>query len=343
MGFWSIPIAVLIFGFLIFIHELGHFLTARAFGVAINEFSVGMGPKIFKKVSEKSGIAYSLRALPIGGYVSMVGEDEESDNENAFYKKAAWKRMIITVAGATMNIILGIILMLVLVLSSKALASNVVADFTDGALSAQSGLMAGDRVIKVGKTPVHTGNEFSYEVASKGAEPLDLTVIRDGEKIVLRDVLFASETTDGFAMGVPDFRVYSESKTPLNVLKHTVFRSLSTVKMIWDSILDLLKGRYGIEAVSGPVGTTTIIGETAAKGGRQLLYLVVVITMNLGIMNLLPFPALDGGRLLFLLIEIVIRRPIKKEIEGYINFAGLIILFGLMIFVSIKDIIGLFN
>ena len=124
MGFWSIPIAVLIFGFLIFIHELGHFLTARAFGVAINEFSVGMGPKIFTKVSKKSGIAYSLRALPIGGYVSMVGEDEESENENAFYKKAAWKRIIITVAGAAMNIILGAILMLVLVLASKTLSSN---------------------------------------------------------------------------------------------------------------------------------------------------------------------------------------------------------------------------
>ncbi len=343
MGFWSIPIAVLIFGFLIFIHELGHFLCARAFGVAINEFSVGMGPKIFTKVSKKSGIAYSLRALPIGGYVSMVGEDEESENENAFYKKAAWKRIIITVAGAAMNIILGVILMLVLVLASKTLSSNVIADFTSGALSSRSGLMADDRVVMVGKTPVHTGNELAYEVAYRGAKPLNLTVIRNGEKTVLRDVVFASETNDGLTIGVPDFRVYAESKTLGNILKHTFFRSLSTVKMIWDSIADLVRGKYGIEAVSGPVGTTTVIGEVAAKGARQLLYLVVVITMNLGVMNLLPFPALDGGRLLFLLIECVIRRPIKKEIEGYINFAGLIILFGLMIFVSVKDILGLFK
>lgn len=342
IGFWSIPIALVVFGVLIFIHELGHFLCARAFGVTINEFSIGMGPKIFSRVSDKSGTKYSLRALPIGGYVSMAGEDEMSEDENAFYKKSVPKRMIITVAGAAMNIILGVVIMFLLVFSTRSLASNVVARFNDGAVSSESGLMVDDEIVKIGKVPVHTGNEVVYEIVHKGEEPLDITVIRDGERILLRDVIFANDTEAGYTMGVPDFLVYADSPDFFNLLKHSFFRSVSTVKMIWDSIIDLVSGKYGAEAISGPVGATTVIGEAASKGYSTLLYIVVVISMNLGVMNLLPFPALDGGRFVFLFIELVRRKPIKKETEGYINFAGLMILFAFMLVISVKDIVGLF-
>ena len=340
IGFWSIPIALLIFGCLIFIHEFGHFITARIFGVTIKEFAIGMGSKLLSKTSKKSGTAYSLRLFPIGGYVSMEGENESSEDINAFGNKAVWKRLIITVAGAVMNVVLGIVLMFILVFATKSLASNTIADFRENSVSSSS-LMVNDKIVKVEGTAVNTGNELVYEIMHKGAEPLTLTVVRDGEKIILHNVSFGSMTEAGYTFGEVDFYVYSEAPTFLNLLKHAFFRSISTVKMIWDSIIDLFTGKYGIDAISGPVGTTTAIGEAASAGGTNLLFIVVIITMNLGVMNLLPFPALDGGRILFLLIELVRRKPLKAEIEGYINFAGLVILFGFMIFITFKDIIGL--
>lgn len=342
IGFWYIPLALLVFGCLIFIHELGHFVCARIFGVTINEFSIGMGPKLLTRVSKKSGISYSLRAFPIGGFVSMAGEDGESEDENAFYKKAAWKRLIITVAGAFMNILLGIIIMFAIVFSTKSLASNVIADFDNGAISTGAGLEVDDRVVKVGNVSIHTGNELVYEIMHRGSKPLTLTVIRDGEKVVLENVPFATETDQGVTFGTPDFRVYAQSPTFINLLRHAFYRSISTVKMIWDSITDLVSGKYGMEAVSGPVGATTTIGQAASQGSSTFFYVVVVITMNLGVMNLLPFPALDGGRLLFIFIEMIRRKPIKQEIEGYINFAGIIILFAFMILITCKDIVSLF-
>ena len=270
----------------------------------------------------------------------MEGEDEASDDVNAFSNKAVWKRIIITVAGAAMNILLCIVLMFIMVFATKSLASNTVAEFKENSVSS-SALMVGDQIVKVENVTVNTGNELVYEIMHKGAKPLDLTVIRDGEKIIIEDVVFGSETEAGYTFGTVDFYVYSENPTFPNLLKHAFFRSISTVKMIWDSVIDLVTGKYGIEAVSGPVGATTAIGDAASQGGANFFYIIVVITMNLGVMNLLPFPALDGGRLIFLLIELIRRKPMKPEIEGYINFAGLIILFALMILITFKDIIGL--
>lgn len=341
INFWYIPLALFVFGCLIFIHEFGHFICARLFGVTIKEFSVGMGPKLFTKISKKNGTAYSLRLLPIGGYVSMVGEDEDSDDSNAFCNKAVWKRIIITVAGAAMNILLGIVIMFVIVFSTKELASNTIADFRENALSTDSGLMVGDTVIKVESTSIHTGNELVYEIMHKGAKPLDITVVREGKRVVIEDVVFATETEAGYTFGTPDFLVNADSPNFINLAKHAYFRSISTVKMIWDSIVDLVSGKYGIEAVSGPVGATSAIGQAATYGASSFFFAMVVITMNLGVMNLLPFPALDGGRLIFLIIEMIRRKKINPNVEAYINFAGLIVLFTFMILITFKDIIGL--
>ncbi len=342
MRWYYIPIALLVFGILIFIHELGHFVFARLFRVSINEFSIGMGPKVIKKRSKKSGIAYSLRLLPIGGYVSMVGEDERSDDPNAFGNKRVWQRIVITVAGAFMNVILGFILMFIIVFATKSLASTTIYDFTTDAVSFEYGLTKGDRITKVNGTSVNTGNSLFYEVMHDGGAPIDFTVIRDGEEILIEKVEFKRETEQGVTLGSPDFIVYSEDATFLNLMKHSFSRSVLTVKMVWDSIVDLISGKFGVEAVSGPVGTTSVIGDAASQGISNLAYIVCVITINLGIMNLLPFPALDGGRLIFLLIELVSRRKIKPEIEGYINLAGIVFLFGLMILITFKDILGLF-
>lgn len=343
MNLWYILLTILTLSLLILIHELGHFLTARAFGVAIKEFSIGMGPKILSKTSKKSGIAFSLRLFPIGGFVAMVGEDEESDDENALNNKPVWQRMVITAAGATMNLLLGIILMAVVVTMSPAIGGTTVLRFTEeNALSEQSGLKIGDEIVEVDGAKVHIASELAYEIMRNGTEPLDLKVRRDGELLVLKDVKFPTMVSDGIEFGMTDFVVLAIEKNVGNVIKQSFFRSVSTVKMIWQSLIDLVTGRYGLDQMSGPIGVTTAVSEAASASAIDFLYLVVVITVNLGIFNLLPLPALDGGRLLFQTIELIRRKPIKPELEGYVHFAGILLLMLLMIVVSLNDIIKLF-
>ena len=345
ISIWYIVLALLIFGFLIFIHEFGHYTCARIFNVTIHEFAIGMGPTIFSRKSKKNGIKYSLRALPIGGFVSMEGEDESSEDENAFNKKPLWQRIIITCAGAFMNIVVGILVMSILVASQDTLPSNVIGAFVEDEnghnYAYSAGLRLGDEITHVEGTRVHIANETIYEIMRKGVEPIDITVIRDGESITLEDCVFPTIVESGTRFGNMDFKVLPEAKTPLSVLKHAFFRSTSTIKMIWESLYDLIRGRYGVESISGPVGVTKALGEAAEEGIDDLIYLAVVISMNLGVMNLLPLPALDGGRLLFQLIELIRRKPVKPEIEGYIHFAGLVVLMILMVVIAVKDIIGL--
>ncbi|MBQ4066716.1 MAG: site-2 protease family protein [Clostridia bacterium] len=339
----QIILAILLFGFLIFIHEGGHFLFARLFKVTVNEFAIGMGPKIFSKKSKKSGITYSFRAFPIGGFVSMAGEDEESDDPNAFNKKPVWQRLIITVAGAATNIIVGGLVMAILVCSApNSLGGTTVAKFMDDAVSQEAGLQVGDRIVEVDGHNVHIADELMYTIMRLGIEPVDLTVIRDDEKLVLEDVEFPPMSSEGIAFGSNDFLVYAEEPTLANLAKHSFFKTTYTVKMIWESLYDLVTGRFGVEAVSGPVGVTEALTEAADTGVYSFTYLAVVISINLGVMNLLPFPALDGGRILFLLIEAIRRKPLKMEVEAYINFAGLVLLMILMVLICIKDVIGLF-
>jgi len=377
---------------MVVIHELGHFLFAKLFRVTVLEFSVGMGPAIFttkktkRKENKEDGLGgeldiatkfhhdqqldtsaldvsegeiaeygktiFSIRALPIGGYVSMAGEDDDSEDKNAFCHKPVWQRFIITVAGAVMNILLGIVCMFTLVGVESAqrgyLASTTIHSFQEGSTSNilsdsnLNPLMVGDTVIKVNGVRVHTGNELVYEITNGGYKPVDLVVIRDGKEIVLEDVRFPSEQASGVTFGSYDFTVYGETANFGTIMKHAVFRSFSTVKVIIDSLVDLVGGRYGAEAVSGPIGMAGAVGDAAQAGFTSILYLFTLITMNLGVFNLLPFPALDGGRLVFLAIEGIFRKPVKKEIEQAINTAGIMLLMALMLFITVKDIFNLF-
>jgi len=343
INIWTILIAILIFGLLIFIHECGHYITARLFKVSIREFAIGMGPKLIKKVSAKTGIVYSLRMLPVGGFVSMVGEDEESEDENAFHRKPVWQRIIITIAGAAMNVIVGILVMSVLVISQESLPSTTIAQFHDAENSViySAGLREGDKILSVDGVRVHIANELVYEVMRRGIEPIPVTVERKGTVVTVQDVQFPTFSDSGVLFGDIDFYVYAEARTPLTVLKHAVFRSVSTIKMIWESLFDLLNGRYGVESVSGPVGVTEALGEAASSGISDLVYLSVVISMNLGIMNLLPLPALDGGRLLFQIIEVLRRKPVNPNVEGLVHFIGFVLLMILFVVITFKDIIAL--
>ncbi|MBP3370490.1 MAG: site-2 protease family protein [Clostridia bacterium] len=334
-------VMVFVFGILIFIHEFGHFFTARKCGVAIKEFAIGMGPTLFSWKSKKYETKYALRAFPIGGFVSMVGEDEASDDENAFCNKKVWQRMLITVAGPLMNLLLGFILMFAVVLMQGPVATTTVDKFAPEALSSEK-LQSGDEILEVGGTKVQSGNELIYEIMNKGYEPIDLVVKRNGEKITLEDVVFPTFEDQGVVFGDMDFSILLEEKTFLSTITHTFTRSVSTVKMVVDSLVGLLSGRFGIDAMSGPIGVAEVVGEAAKEGLMNFLYISTVLTINLGVFNLIPFPALDGGRFLFLIIEAIRRKPINKNVEAYINFAGIVLLFGLMIFISFKDVLKLF-
>ena len=344
-------VALLIFGILIMIHELGHFTVARLCGVHIEEFSIGMGPKLFQKKTKKHGTLFTLRALPIGGYVSMKGENDDAEGDDSFARKKVWQRMAIVVAGAVMNLLLGFIIVFVTVCMSKnLLASTQIHSFDENASSnTEMGLQVNDTVIKVNGVNVYTGEELSYEIMNQGHNPVDLTVIRDGQKIVLEDVVFPQMEEQGVILGQGDFRLWAfESPSFGQLIRITWSRSVSMVKMVWDSVYNLVTGRFSIGALSSPVGVTAAVKDTIDNSGwngkqifQYVLNITSLITINLGVFNLIPFPALDGGRFLFLAVEGIRRKPISQEIESKIHFVGIVLLMLLMVFVLGKDILAL--
>lgn len=302
-----------------------------------------MGPKIFSKLSRKTKTRYSIRLLPIGGFVSMPGENGASDDPNALCNKSVFKRIVVVCAGAIMNLLLGFIIMSIIVISADRLGSTTIASFTDNAQSEVTGLMIGDTILEVDGSPVHVANDLSYEIMRNGIKPIDIKVKRGADVITVENVMFPTFTDSGVTFADMDFYILAEEKDVMSVIKHSFYRSTSTVKMIWESLIDLITGRYGFEAVSGPVGVTEAISETAKTSGISgLAYMTVVITMNLGIFNLLPLPALDGGRLIFLIVEAIRKRPVDPELEAKIHAAGIIALMILMAVVTYKDIAKLF-
>ncbi len=355
-----ILIMVLVFGVLIFIHEFGHFFTARRCGVTIKEFAIGMGPTLFSWKSKKYDTKYALRLFPIGGYVSMVGEDEASEDEGAFCNKSVPKRMLVVIAGALMNLLLGFLLMLFVVILQGPIGSNVYAGrvndeafnkllVKDEAIIGEYDFEAlpikkGDKIISVDGTKVYSSNEVVYEIMNKGYQPIDIVVEREGNRFEFLDVVFPSyyDEEGGAYFGYVDFMMfYPQEKTVLNVLGQTVSRSASSVKMIYDSLIGMVTGRFGMDAVSGPVGVAEVVGQAAQTSALSFIYIVAILTINLGVVNLLPFPALDGGRFLFLIIEGILRKPVNRKVEAYINAAGMIILLGFMILISFKDVFKL--
>lgn len=349
--FLSVLIAILAFGFLIFTHELGHYISARIFGVTVKEFSLGFGPRMLWYTSKKTGIKYSLAMLPFGGFVSMEGEDEETNDPNALSKKPAWQRLIIMASGAVINLLTGFLLTLILVCNT-ALGSTVVAEHPEslaGNHSTVGILMEGDRILSVGGEKVTVASELQYAIMRHGNKPVDVVVVRGGEEITLKDVQFPTSEEQGQVFGTTDFTVYRVKKDFATVMQHTFHQCVSTVKMVWDSLFDLITGRFTVEAVSGPIGITGVITDAVGQDGYSigdralvLLRLVAMIAINLGVVNLFPLPALDGGRVLFLLIEVIFRRPVPQKVEGMIHAVGIILLFGLMILISVKDIFGFF-
>lgn len=337
----TIIIAILVFSFLIFFHELGHFLTAKWAGIRVNEFSIGMGPALFS--FGKKETKYSIRLLPIGGYVSMEGEDEDSQDDRAFNKAPVLKRILVVAAGALMNILLGLIIMIVLTSQQSLIGTTTIAAFEEGAVSNQS-LQINDEILKINGMRTRIDNDVLFGLLRDQDGVMDITVRRDGEVIELKDVRFEMpEAEDGSSQIFLDFKVYGEEKTFFNTIGYAFNWTGSVVKMVVYSFLDLVTGQFQLNQLAGPVGVTAAIGESAAAGGSSLLLMVGFITINLGIMNILPLPALDGGRLVFLLIELVRRKPVPAKYEGYVHFAGFVLLMLLMVVVTFGDITRLFG
>lgn len=388
--FVTILISVLVFGFLIFVHEFGHYIFARIFKVKIYEFSIGMGPRILTFVSKKTGIRYSVAAIPFGGYVSMAGEDgvyrdeqependvspygsvsvpvapkslaeensrdaegesgssQSQDDPNGFDKKPAWQRLIITVAGAFVNVLVGFIVLIIFTCASDIGGTTVhrLGDVPDDPkynyITSDDLLMEGDIITEIDGKSVVISDELAYEVMRRGNEPVDVTVIRDGKTLTLRNVQFPVQVESGQSVGRVHLSVEHTEKSFGTVLNYSFRKGALMVRMCWESLFDLITGRYGFEAVSGPVGVSSAIGEAASSGIPTLLWLIALISINLGVMNMLPIPALDGGRTLTLLIEIITRKKMPPKVEQTINGIGLALLLGLSVVILVKDVIWL--
>ena len=339
---WPILFALLFFGVIIMIHECGHFACAKLFKVKVNEFSLGMGPALFKR--KKGDTLYAVRLFPIGGYVAMEGEDDASEDDRAFNKKPVWQKMIIVVAGALMNLILGFILMvLLLTTSTDLIGTNTIKEFYPDAVSSQYGLQAGDRFVEIDGHHVWSELDLSFLMSRSQDGVFDFVVERNGEKVTLNDVHFATEQQNGITLIQYDFIIIGEQPGFLNIVKNAFTQSASIVRMVWLSVFDLVTGRYGMSELAGPVGTVDIIADVTAQAVSSgsltnLLTIMAFITINVGVANLLPLPALDGGRFLFLAIEAVRRKPVNPKYEGYVHAAGLALLLLLMVVVTYNDI-----
>ncbi len=436
-----IVIGILIFELIIFIHEFGHFITAKKFGVQVNEFAIGMGPKLFQ--FEKGETKYSIRLLPIGGYCAMEGENEESDNERALINKPVWQRMIIVLAGAFNNIVLGLVMMMILMCQSSAFSSTTIADFAQAAFTSKSGLQAGDTLVKIGDYKISCSRDISFALAlmdiktvdgndfsiykedcgytllrqytslkeedytedellaitkafDAGIEKLNVCttkeeadtitnatlaevnklaktdykpeereymperrrfrtnvdIIRNGSRITVENVDFYTYLGENDEPTVAlDFSVEPIKKNVGTLITESAKSTFSVVRMVWVSLSGLITGRFGMNDIAGPVGTASVVKQAAQVGLKSgfgeavnnILYVMMIITVNLGIVNVLPLPALDGGRFLFMVIEVIIRKPVPQKYEGAIHTIGFLILLGFIGFVTLNDIIKIIN
>ena len=333
--------SVFVFSSVIFIHELGHFIVAKMSGITVNEFSLGMGPRLIGFT--KGETEYSLRLLPIGGFVAMEGEDEESDNEGAFSKAPVQNRIAVVVAGAVMNLVLGFCVLVFLTSQQDAITSKTISMFHENAMTQQTGLQVDDEIIAVNGRRCYIANDIIYEFARTQNGVADFTVRRDGKIVQLEDVTFETYVDENnIKQLVIDFYVYPEEKTVLTVIDEASKWTMSLARTVFLSLIDLVTGNVPINQMSGPVGIVTVISEAASIGFDQVLLILALITINLGVFNLVPFPALDGGRLLFLLLELVRGKPIKQKYEIWVNTAGMGILLAFMAFVTFSDITKLF-
>lgn len=345
-----IIVAIIMFGLLIAVHEFGHFFTAKLFGVRVNEFSIGMGPAVLKK--QKGETLYSIRAFPVGGFCAMEGEDGDSQDPRSFGNAAVWKQIIVLVAGAAMNFLVGLLLVLVLFSQNTSFYQPMISGFSEGLGAESSGLQPGDVVVSVDGHRVYYYSNLSL-LLSRAGDYVDWVVERDGQRVKLQNTyLPLQEDTleDGrtvYHRGIL-IRGLEHPATPLNVVKYSWYGALDFVRLVWMGLGDIISGAAGLRDMSGPVGIVSMISEvgtqspTAQAAAYNVTYFAAMIAVNLAVMNLLPLPALDGGRVFFLLLNGILYALFKKKIdpkyEGYVHLTGLALLMGLSLVVTFSDV-----
>ena len=351
----SVLFAVLLFSFLIFIHEFGHFAAAKLSGVQVNEFAMFMGPALWKKQIGET--LYSIRLIPIGGYCAMEGEDEDTNNPRSFQKAAWWKRLVILVAGAAMNFLAGVLLMFAVYMPAQAVVEPIIASFEAFAtVDGEQGLQVGDRILELDGEKIYVQSDFSLILSLNPGDYHDLVVERDGQKVALSNFFMEKhEVTreDGTTQMLFGMNFTLQELTFAGKIRYAWYQCMDSVRMVRLSLQMLWTGQAGFSDLSGPVGivqqisTVAEASPTALDALLNMLYFGAFIAINLAVMNLLPIPALDGGRVVGVLItaavETITRRKINPKYEGYLHGAGMIFLLGLMAVVMFKDIFVLFR
>lgn len=332
---------------MIFIHEFGHFTVAKWAGVRVNEFSVGMGPAIITK--KKKGTKYSLRAIPIGGYVALEGEEQKDDEEApdpdeevpegiGLYECPAWKRILIMAAGGIMNVLLGFVIIGILSAQQQYYGTATVAKFTDDAVTSEC-LMVDDTFLSVNGEKVSSYYDLVYSLVRDSDGVISAEVMRNGEKVEIPEIRFKMTGEDNSSIYL-DFRVYATEADFGSFVSNTFQWTGSLIKLVWRSVFDLIKGEFSLKSLSGPVGITSEISKAAQTVDFSgILMIIGLITVNLGVMNLLPLPALDGGRIVFALIELVTGYAVNRKVESIIHSVGLALLLALSIYVAYNDIV----
>jgi len=326
--------AIIVFALLIFIHELGHFSVAKMVDIKVHEFAIGMGPLLAK--FKKGETMYSIRALPIGGYVKMEGEEEASTDERAFRNRPLWARIAVIVAGAFMNLVLGFVIFIILTYMSGGIVEPVIGELMDNMPAQKAGLMPGDRIVKIDNTKINIQDDIRFYLMYSKDKPIKITVKRNGKILAPFEVTPEySEESQAYMLG---YKAQVVEPTLMNTLSNSFYETIFYSKIVLFSLGELITGRVGFNQMSGPVGIVKEIGTAASLGIAPLLMLAALISINLGVFNLLPIPALDGSKIFFLLVEGIRRKPIDPEKEGLVHMIGFAMLILLMILVTFSDI-----
>ena len=341
-------VAVFIFGFLVAIHEVGHFLAARLCGVRVNEFSIGMGPCLWHRETDET--QYSIRLLPIGGFCALEGQDEDSGDRRSFTRQSFWKKFVILSAGSFMNLLAGMIIIAMLFAGASGFYVDQISGFSEGfPLEGESGLMVGDVFYKVDGWRTYLRGDAAMLLSFNDGQGVDIEVIRNGKKIVLEDLPLYSGTYDGqsgrFGLLIGEMQIPTSFLTKLRFIG---YQTLDFIQQMWFSLVQLARGTMGVQELSGPVGIVSIItevgtaSESAASAARDIAYFAALIAINLAVMNMLPIPALDGGRIFFLLVDAVVlllfKRKVPEKWQAAINAVCFMLLMGMMVLVTLHDV-----
>lgn len=346
-------LAILLLGILIMVHEFGHFAVARLCGIAVKEFSLGFGPVIWQHKSKKSDTTFSIRPIPMGGYCMFYGDTDDDPNGSTkddprnYNKAPVWKRMLSVLAGPGMNFVLAFVVSIALMGVYGAVATTpVVQEVEAGMPAAEAGLQAGDIFVRVNQTEVENGTvqDVSNAIgADASSAPVEITVLRDGQEQTFTVTPQYDSELERYRVGVTIAQGY-EKMPASSILPSACSLCKQASVAIVESLGKLFTTGEGLNDAAGPVGVVSLVAQQTQQGGLEIyLYLLVIISINLGLMNLIPIPGLDGSRLIFMLIEAIRRKPVNQKIEAGVHLCGYVLLFGIMIFFTFKDVLRLFG